>query len=147
MGGFVRHRLGGYRKDQKGFTLIEMLVVIGIIVALAAVIVPLVIQFSGEGAAASADAEWDTVQTTIDILMADNELDAGSLTGNATTAAIILETDDLDGTGPGPVLSAYTRDPSTNYCYTWDTTGRLLTQWELDSATTTGCSATEQSNP
>ena len=40
---FISNRLGRTAQDQRGFTLIEMVVVIGIIVALAAVIVPLVI--------------------------------------------------------------------------------------------------------
>ncbi len=131
MRSFIKKRLGSHIKDQQGFTLIEMLVVIGIIVALAAVIVPLVIQFSGEGAQASADAEWDTLQTTIDIMMADNELDA--LTGNSAPGAetTIADIDDL---GSGFDLSEYTRDPETNYCYAWDTTGRLLAQFEWDGA-------------
>jgi prepilin-type N-terminal cleavage/methylation domain-containing protein len=36
-------------KSQGGFTLIELLVVVGIIVALAAVVVPQVVQFSARG--------------------------------------------------------------------------------------------------
>jgi len=49
--------MGRGSEDQKGFTLIELLVVVGIIVALAAVIVPLVIQFSGRGDTGAANAE------------------------------------------------------------------------------------------
>ena len=43
-----------------------MLVVIGNIVVLAAVMVPMVVQFSGQGAEAAENREWDTVQTIID---------------------------------------------------------------------------------
>lgn len=130
MRGFIEKRLGSHIKDQRGFTLIEMLVVIGIIVALAAVIVPLVIQFSGEGATASQEAEWDAVQTTIDIMMADNEMTTTTVGGGAFGARIAdSETFGLAG---GVTLADYTRDPITNYCYTWDTTGRLTGQFEWD---------------
>ena len=130
MRSFIKKRLGSHIKDQQGFTLIEMLVVIGIIVALAAVIVPLVIQFSGEGAQASADAEWDAVQTTIDTMMADLEL-----TAIAPQAAAAIITDDATDFDPGlgtQYLGAYTRDPETNFCYTFDATGRLLIQQKWD---------------
>ena len=49
MRGFIRNRMGRMGKGQKGFTLIEMLVVVGIIVALAAIVVPLVIRFADSG--------------------------------------------------------------------------------------------------
>ena len=49
MRNILKKTLGRGSEDQKGFTLIELLVVVGIIVALAAVIVPMVIQFSGRG--------------------------------------------------------------------------------------------------
>ena len=135
---FINKRLGGRIKDQQGFTLIEMLVVIGIIVALAAVIVPLVIQFSGEGATASQEAEWDAVQTTIDIMMADNEMNPPITPGS--TLAQIADTQTF-GLTTGVTLKEYTRDPITNYCYTWDDTGRLLTQsaWDPDSGVSGAC--------
>ncbi len=49
MRNILKRALGKRSEEQKGFTLIELLVVVGIIVALAAVIVPLVIQFAGKG--------------------------------------------------------------------------------------------------
>ena len=128
MRGFINKRLGSHVKDQQGFTLIEMLVVIGIIVALAAVIVPLVIQFSGEGASAAADAEWDAVQTTVDTMMADNEMLPNSITAVAFAARTVIS--DTLNLGGGNTLTDYTRDPFTNYCYTWDDTGRLLGQYD-----------------
>ena len=47
MRGFERIRLARAGREQRGINLVELLVVIGIIVALAAVTVPLVIHFSG----------------------------------------------------------------------------------------------------
>ena len=71
MRNMLKKTLGRGAEDQKGFTLIELLVVVGIIVALAAVIVPLVIQFSGRGDEGAATAEWDAIQSAIDTMMSD----------------------------------------------------------------------------
>ncbi|MCH8224276.1 MAG: type II secretion system protein [Chloroflexi bacterium] len=110
-------------KSQKGFTLIEMLVVVGIIVALAAVIVPTVIKFSGSGEEGAKKSEFDNVQAAIDLMITDKNLT--SVNDNLTTAAAITSTTDF---GSGQLIAEYFRDDSTSYCYTWDTTGKLLAQ-------------------
>ena len=121
----LKRTLGLRIETQKGFTLIELLVVVGIIVALAAVIVPLVIQFSGRGETGAASAEWDAIQSAIDTMMADNTLIAVTAGG---TAAFITDSFDFEvGVGTQD-LSAYLRDASTRYCYTWAASGRILTQ-------------------
>ena len=109
-------------KSQKGFTLIEMLVVVGIIVALAAVIVPTVIKFSGSGEEGAKKSEFDNVQAAIDLMITDNNLT--SVTAGDAAAAITNTTD----FGSGQLIAEYFRDDSTSYCYTWDTTGKLLAQ-------------------
>jgi len=116
---------GRESEDQKGFTLIELLVVVGIIVALAAVIVPLVIQFSGRGDAGAQNAEWDVIQSAIDTMMADNALIV--VTAGAA-AAFITDSFDFDAGAGSQDLSTYLRDASTTYCYTWAASGRILTQ-------------------
>ena len=88
MGKILQKTLGRGSEDQKGFTLIELLVVVGIIVALAAVIVPLVIQFAGRGDTGAASAEWDTIQSAIDTMMVDNT--AITVTASVGAAAKIL---------------------------------------------------------
>ena len=125
MRNILKKTLGRGSEDQKGFTLIELLVVVGIIVALAAVIVPLVIQFSGRGDTGAASAEWDSIQSAIDTMMADSTLLAVTAGG---AAAFITDSFDFDATAGTQNLSTYLRDASTNYCYTWATTGRILTQ-------------------
>ena len=146
MRNFISNRLGRSVQDQRGFTLIEMVVVIGIIVALAAVIVPLVIQFSGSGAEAAEDAEWDAVQTSIDTMMADNEMFTV-----LASSAITRVSDTLDWKDPSSTtqtlasytLAKYTRDADTNYCYTWLDSGRLTAQYKLDtSGATPVCTTT-----
>ncbi len=129
---------GKMMKGEKGFTLIEMLVVIGIIIALAAVIIPLVLQFAGKGEEGARSAEFDSVQTGIDAMMADLfifELKAGG----SEIDPIVVNISDDDHAGmtlttfndaEDLFISDYLRDSHTNYCYIWDTTGRILDQSE-----------------
>ena len=125
MRNILKKTLGRGSESQKGFTLIELLVVVGIIVALAAVIVPLVVQFSGRGEAGAAAAEWDAIQSAIDTMMTDNTLTA--VTAGAS-AAFITDSFDFDAGVGTQNLSTYLRDPTTTYCYTWATSGGILTQ-------------------
>ena len=110
MRNILRKTMGKRSEDQKGFTLIELLVVVGIIVALAAVIVPLVIQFSGRGDTGAANAEWDSIQSAIDTMMADQSLTA--VTAGAL-AAFITDSFDFDAGAGTQDLSAYLRVDST----------------------------------
>ena len=103
----VKKTLGRGAEDQKGFTLIELLVVVGIIVALAAVIVPLVIQFAGRGDVGAASAEWDSIQSAIDTMMADIPLTAVAA---GTSAAFITDSFDFDTGAGNQNLSSYLRD-------------------------------------
>ena len=129
----IKNRLGRVEEDQKGFTLIEMLVVVGIIVALAAIVVPLVISFAGSGEAAAQAGEVETVQTAIQSLMVDNDL-------FAVTASTALpgNGEKIVSTGiqfdPTVSLQAYMDQPSTQYCYQWADTGRVTFQYDVDSA-------------
>ena len=125
MRNILKKTLGRGSEDQKGFTLIELLVVVGIIVALAAVIVPLVVQFAGRGDVGAASAEWDAIQSAVDTMMVDAPLTtviAGS------TSAFITDTLDFESGSGTQFLAAYVRDPSTIYCYTWDSSGRITAQ-------------------
>ena len=61
------------RKRQAGFTLVELLVVVGIIVALGAVIVPNVLRFADSGDKGANTAEAASVQTAIDTMMTSQD--------------------------------------------------------------------------
>jgi len=67
-------------------------------------------------------AEFAAVQSAIDIMLVDNKMTA--VTAN-DTAAKITEITDFGG---GQLIASYIRDPSSSYCYTWDATGKVLTQ-------------------
>ncbi len=105
----LKNLVGKVGRSERGFTLIEMLVVIGIIVALAAVIVPTVIKFTSEGESGAKNAEWDAVQAAFDVMMADQKISL--LTGDAVSKKI---TDSLDLIS-GQTLAGYLRDATTKY--------------------------------
>ena len=132
------------RRNQRGFTLVELLVVVGIIVALAAVIIPNVASFSDRGDTGARAAERDNIQAAIDTYMADNgyatipggeenDTALGLSSNNFTTASGIL---DLE-------TSAYLRTPSTTFFYCWLPNGLVSFQDPSDPpAATVDCTRT-----
>ncbi len=137
----IKSRLGRAVRDQKGFTLIEMLVVTGIIVALAAIIVPLVISFSGEGEDAAQDGERETVQTAIQSMMVKHDLTKVTASGSANTLVEIVNStgNQFDG---AQNLEKFMDQATTKYCYKWGTDGRVTKQNDADDASPSACTAT-----
>ncbi len=86
-----------FRYGQKGFTLVELLIVIAILGVLAAVVIPNVSKFTKSSAIAAGKAERQTLQTSVDAMMADAGIAAltaavtgwqgaaGAVTYNGTT--------------------------------------------------------------
>ena len=141
MKGFLKDRLPGFRKGESGFTLVELLVVVGIIVALAAVIIPNVAGFADRGETGAQAAERDNIQTAIDTYMADNALAA--LPDPADTNVLVGDTSTGDFTAGTGVLDletgSYLRTATMTYFYCWDSTGLVTNQ---DTAATVNCTRT-----
>jgi len=110
---FLKH----FRYGQKGFTLIELLVVIGILGAIAAIVVPNVGKFIGEGKTESYETELHNVQTSVMAMLIDSatgQLDAA--VGPTSDMSTVLATT-LGGTPGDLQLSDYCTglgdDPTT----------------------------------
>lgn len=135
MKAFFNKWLRHFEKAESGFTLVEMLVVVAIIIALAAVIIPSVAGFANKGDDGGTAAERDNVQTGIDLYMADN----GLSTVTAHNALADTSTNDFS-TATGIVdLSPYLRMDSTTYFYCWDSAGLITAQ---DDVATADCART-----
>ena len=76
-----------FRYGEKGFTLIELLVVIAILGVLAAVVVPNVSRFMGQGKGEAGLTELHSIQTAVTALMADQNPSLTTIPGTLPTAA------------------------------------------------------------
>ena len=70
----IRRFFKSFRYGQKGFTLIELLVVIAILGILAAIAIPNIAKFMGEGQTEAAATEMANVQTAILAGMVDQDV-------------------------------------------------------------------------
>ena len=115
---------------QKGFTLIEMIVVVGIIAVLAAVIVPNIGKFIGSGEQGAKNAEWESVQTAMNAMMAEQAItavDASGVNSSNVWTALPAGTD-------AATLDAYLQEDNTIYFYCYGTDGQVTSQQEVATA-------------
>ena len=109
-------------RGQGGFTLVELLVVVGIVVALTAVSIVSVTQFAGKGEEGATAAELDTVQAAMDTMMADVGIVIVTANDLSTTSTTVQDFTSVPTEG---ALASYIRENPVNYYYCWDAAGKV----------------------
>ena len=112
-------------RNQAGFTLVELLITVGIVVALAAVIIPLVIQFANKGDEGSHAAEANTVQTAINTMMTQNSTNL--ISERLIGASAVIAPGETFGILGGDTFADYMRmDGQDTVCsYYWNVLGSV----------------------
>ena len=121
---------------QQGFTLIEVIVVVGMIAALSAVIIPNTTKFSVSGKTGSQQVELEYAQTAMKAMMADNAVT--DLTphdsSNGSTATNDWSALPQGGTGVTSLGNAYLRSNFTVNYYCFDASGNITEQFDRSTA-------------
>ena len=120
----------GRLRGERGFTLVELLVIVSIVVALAGVVVPSVAGFSGKGEVGAMAEEINSVQSAMDIMMVENKVSLVNV-----SPASSQNSWKTFPNGPSVAsLDDYLKAEDTEYFYCWDTSGLITDQHVVSSA-------------
>ncbi len=116
-----------HRRGEKGFTLVELLIVFTLLAVLAAIMIPNVAGFVAYGHDQAAAAELSVMQTAMDAMMAKTNVTSVNVTA-ATRAMANFPTDCAT-----PLYPGYLRFTETKGTYSCNATGfvvRVTTGYE-----------------
>ena len=133
----LRELAGRRSREESGFTLIEMLIVVGIIVALAAAIVPQVVQFGSSGEEGQQASELSIIQTALDNMMGDVGIDdvQTRLNSQNNWRTHVTTTDPAyDSNTETTTLDNYLRIETTTWFYCWTTAGKVTQKAKTQGA-------------